>query len=364
MSAQNTDLYKVAIGNGVAWGTAVDLTGAGVGKLMYATSLDPAATFNLFTPRDIGFGGQRKSLKRLGINVPITFSCDLTYEQMWIQIVYAFLGAQSAPVEQTGGEGDYLHVGSLQDNTEIIQTMVWTPEDDEVIEIPSIKWNQISFTLPAADVGTFTANGTANVIVDNANAVNSFADIATLGFPVSFYEPVCIGGANHYFRIDDYSDSIALTNADDKEIISATITLTRSFFTQYSLRGAQTFNTPLPRDQAQIVGTLEFTLDEIDSSVLDGITEWLNNDTKKQAEIFIDGSQIGAGVNRSFKWQFPYLQPMASMPSNYGIQGANVFPTPVFSYDMLKAETAAAGITATDYMTFSAITERATSYLA
>lgn len=366
MSAQNTDLYIVAIGLGGTWGTAIDLTGVGVGYKMYVTSLELASSREQFIPRDIGFAGQRKFQKLLGIDGTITLTCDLTFGQMWTQIVAAFMGISSVPAEQTGGEGDYLHSFTMADNATNFSTLVWTPETDEVIEIPSIKWNQIQFTLPAANVGTFTATGQISDVVNNANAVNNYSDVSGLTFLNTTYEPVCIGGTNHYFRLDDYSDSVALTNADDKEIITTQITLNREHFMQKSLRAGATFDVPLPRDNAQITGQLSVTLDEIDSSVLDSITEWLASDTRKMAEIFVDGSQIGAGENRSYKWQFPQLRPASEVPQGYGIEGPSVFPTPTQVYEIFAVpdgDGAASGITDKGMMTFQSIEERSTAYI-
>lgn len=356
MATISVNEVDVCIDKASTWGTAVDLTSAG--KLIHVSNWSVSAAFDEVTQNDIGFDNFRTEVERLGINVDVSMTCDLSYHGQWLMILASIMGTSTgSPAEQTGAAGDYLHAIDLTSNNKgKFMTAAWTVEDDYVLEIPSIKWHSFTIESNANGVGTFSAQGIGDRIVDNASASNTYAEVTGRSYPT--YQACVLGGTNHYLRFDDYSVSTALTNADDKNILNYRINVARPMQKRFTLRGANSPYSLEPLQLNKTTGDFQFQMSEIDNSQIDGIVDWLAQQ-KAMAEIFFDGAQIGAGVNTSIKIQLPYLEHKGAIPSGYDVPSSNTLMQPTFMFNMLKAPAAPSGMTGvTNYLRVTSIDER------
>lgn len=344
MARISTPEVDIAIGNGTTWGTAADLTASNKGFLIHASQFSVSDTFGQYEPRDIGFDLFVDTVVRLERSVQVNITCDLAYDEMWLQILANFLGSDtSSPAEQTASQGDYLHnLDWTSSNSGKFQTLVWKVEDDYVLEIPSVKWQSITITSTANGVGTFSATGIGDRVVDNASVSNTVSEINALSYASSQFRAAPLGGANHYFRINAQGGG-SLSGSNDMEILQYTMSLNRQLESLRPLRGSNTAYTIEPRQQTPTRGTLSFQLSEINDAQLAGYTEFLAK-TEKKAELYIDGDIIGSTLNRSLKFQFPRLSPAASGPDGFGVpnNASNMLPT--YTYDIIKASAAPTGM--------------------
>lgn len=360
MASISTLEAKIAIGMGAAWGTARDLTTANVGRILNVTSWDDTAAFGQFDPPDTGFDNFFTGSTNLELKVSVSGGGSFTFDGPWIQVLAAFMGAATAsPAETTAGQGDYPHV--LDMTSSLIGRFITASrliEDDYALESPSIKITSFKIGSSVNGVGTWSFTGLADrQIPTTSTPTNTAAEIVALA--VSTYNPQALGGANHYFRMNNQTAG-ALSNANDLPIMEWNLDLTRPFQERYELRGVNSKFTQEPFQAGQNVGQLSFKLSKIDDSVVDIMPDYFAG-TEKKAELFIDGSQIGTGVNRSMKVQFPRLYPLP--PSGLNIPSGNSLMQPTLNYRVLAAAAAPTGMTGvTKYNRFTFINQRIQSY--
>lgn len=363
MASISTPEVDIAIGNGTTWGTAADLTASNKGKLLHASQFSVTDTFGQYEPRDIGFDLFIDTVVRLERSVQVNMTCDLAFDEMWLQVLANFLGSDtSSPTEQTASQGDYLHnLDWTSSNSGKFQTLVWKIEDDYALEIPSVKWQSITISATSNGVGTFSATGIGDRVVDNANVSNTVAEINALSYANSQFRAMPLGGTNHYFRLNAQGGG-SLSSGDNLNLMQYSLGLTRQLEPLRPLRGANTAYTVEPRQNTPTRGTFNFQLDKIDDSVLAGITEWLAR-TEKKAELYMDGDIIGSTLNRSLKIQLPRLSPAAAMPDGHGVpnNASNMLPT--YTYDILKASAAPTGMTGVTSARFATTSTRSVRFL-
>lgn len=342
MASINTQQAKVAVGKGVTWGTAVDLTGGGVGANIHTSALTIGGSRGRFTPNDNGFDNFISELELLEYSVDLSLTFDLTYQGIWKIFVAALFGTVTgSPAENNVGEGDYLHdfdpASSVAGN---FLTLAYLLEDDRSLEFPSVKPISFAITQSTNGVGVITVNCIADRLVTNS-PVNSQADIDSLSYPT--YQAAVLGDTNHYLRLNTQSGG-ALSSADDMEILNYNFSFNRPLQRNYPLRGANTKYTTEPAQLDVCTGQLSFLLNEIDDGSLDILDDW-NDGNEKKAEIFIDGDQIGSGDNTSIKLQMPRLSPSEGVPAGHDIPSSRQLMQPTATYDMLKASAAPTGMT-------------------
>ena len=361
MATISVNEVDICIDKAATWGTAVDLTTAG--RLIHASNWSVTGAFDEFSQNDIGFDNFRTEVERLGFNLDVSMTCDLSYHGQWLMILASIMGTSTAsPAETTGGQGDYLHVIDLASNNKgKFMTAAWSVEDDYVLEIPSIKWHTFTIESNANGVGTFSAQGIGDRLVDNASASNTYAEITAETYPT--YQACVLGGTNHYMRFDDYSTTTALTNADDKNILNYKLTIARPMQKRFTLRGANSPYSLEPLQLNKTTGEFQFQMSEIDNAQIDGIVDWLAQQ-KVMSELFFDGAQIGTGVNTSIKIQLPYMEHKGTMPTGYDVPSSNTLMQPTFMFNLLKATTAPSGMSGvTNYARINTIDERITARL-
>lgn len=343
---------------GSTWGTAGDITASGIN--LYASQISISGGFADFLTRDFGQGGKRTNNARLQADFNVTITADLTYGQAWLALLAGLYGTESSPSETTGGQGDYSCHHDVADSTYgIYWTLCFSIESDRVLEIPSLKVVGMTIQQDINQAGTVTFQCVAsNVQLSSTNTVAEITALSDLA-----YETCTLGGANHYFRIDSYSASTALTNADDKTILGYTFSMTRPHSPIRGLRGSNTAYTMEPKQLGPIEATLTVRYNELDDGTWDILSEWLSP-SFKMATLFVDGSQIGSGVNRSITMHFPYLKPKGQFPAGHDVQSNNGLFTPTIQYDALKAASNAAGMSASDICRVTTISQRSTKWTA
>lgn len=338
MSVITTNNVVAGLKKASTWGTEGDITSSGIN--LYASTIAISGGFADFLPRDFGQSGKRSNNARLQADFNVTITCDWTYGQAHLALLASVMGTESSPSETTGGEADYSTNHDVADSTTgIYWTLVYNIETDRVIAIPALKVTGFTLTQAINGAGTITFQCVADrVIESSANTVAEITALTDYG-----YETAVLGGTNHYFRIDSYSTVSALTNADDKTITSYTLSISRPHQPIRGLRGADTGYTKEPLQVGPIDATLSVTMSELDNASYDILAEFFTP-AFKQAELFIDGSAIGAGVNRSFKWQFPYLKFTGAFPAGHDIPNNASLLQPVATYHLLKAPAAPSGM--------------------
>lgn len=350
MAVQTTRDAIIGLKKGGTWGTEGDVTSSGI--FLYASSITLNANWQEALSRDVGQGGKLSDVRRMALDCSGTITCDTTYGQAWLALLAGFAGTESSPAEQTPTQTDYLTTFDIADsNYGLYWTLGYSIESDRTVSLYSVKITGVTFN-------NFGVNQQGSVsftfIADRAveGSANTVSEIAAL--TKYTYEMATLGGTNHYFRIGSYSTTTALTNGDDKTITALSINLQRQMGPRFGLRGASTAYTMEPIDQT-IRGTMTVTMTELDNSTYDMLTQW-STISALMAEFFVDGDQIGSGVNSSLKFQFPYLKVTGSFPTHHDIPNNSTLRTPSITYHLLKAPAAPSGMSGvTDLMRLTSI---------
>ncbi len=346
----------IAIMPGVTWGTAVNATGA---QAMHGLVTLRNARGE-FRSRDVGFSNFLMDVVKLEESVDITLTADLSYGSLILQPIAKLFGADTC-AEVTGGQGDYRHTITLQEENDFeFTTVLWNygTTTYDLIEIPSVKWHTLRITQERNGVGVVTIEGIGDK-VNTTGQSTTYAQLAACTY--DGYEAAVLGGTNHYCRINAASSG-ALSSSDDKNIMSYEITLTRPLERDYTLRGANTKYSMEPKQLGQTTGQLSLTFHQIDSSALDILSLW-NAETQQKAEIYLDGTVIGSGTNRSYKYIFPCLEHVGAFPAGYDYPNNNARMRPTAVFNMLQASAAPTGMTGhTNYMSIVAVNTRTTAY--
>jgi len=354
---------KILMGMGSVWGTPRDLAASGVGYLSHAR-LTFTDSFNEYRPNDVGFDLFIRDTLKLQRSVGVTYTCDMQWNApSWLQVLACVMGGTtSSPAEATETEGDYVHTITLTSNNKgKFMTLAFLIEDDEALEIPSVKWNTCTLTWTTNGVGTFTASGIGDRVVLNANAQNK-ANVINAGSYAGAFQAAPLGAlnaGNHYFRLND-SDGDALGSGDDMEIQGCTLTVNRAMDPKYVLRAANSPFTVEPRQTTLTEATFQFTHWKIDSSIRDWYANFLAEKLAK-GELHFDGDQIGDGENQSLMLQMPGMKPAPDAPGGYGVDDNSSHAEPNPSYTLLKLESAPTNMTGVTGPQFVATIPRSTS---
>lgn len=336
MARISTQNVVAALKKGTTWGTEVVVS---TGVYLYASQISISGGQADFLPRDTGLGGKRTSQARLQADFNVTITCDLTYGQGWLALFSSLMGTESTPAEQTVGQGDYLDNIDLADTSAIFWSLAYSIETDRVIAIPSLQVQSATFTQALNGAGTVSFNCIAHSVV-----VSSTSTVANITSNTQYpYETAILGGTNHYFRINADSGS-SLAAGDNKQILDYSLTINRPYSTRFGLNGASSKYTLQPDQIGYLDGTLQVTVNELDDASYDMLTHWSGAGYYK-AELFLDGSQIGTGVNRSLKFQMPYLQATGEFPPGHDVANNSSIFSPKITYRLLKRSTAPTGMT-------------------
>lgn len=338
MAIQTFNDVIFACKKGSTWGTEADLSASPIN--VYASAISIGGGFADFLPRDFGQSGKRTNNARLQADFNCTLTFDLTYGQGYLVFIAGVMGTESSPAEQTVGEADYLTNIDLADSTSgLYYTLCWSIESDRVLAIPSFKPTGFTITQAINGAGQVTVRGIADRVIESSS--NTVAELtAATDYE---YETATLGSTNHYFRVDSYSTGTALTSDDDKTITNYTIAVDRPMVQRRGLRAALTPYTLEPLQIGPIDASLQVTMPHLDNADYDMFGQWVTP-TFLMSETFVDGSAIAGGVNRSLKFQCPYMKVKGALPTGHDVQSNNGIFNPTISYDLLKTSAAPAGM--------------------
>lgn len=343
MASQNFYDVDAGIAVGSTWGTAAAVTDA----LHFSTiTFNPTWTKHIGADALTGYFRNEAHSQKGALSVPFQATGMGTYDGAWLKLLAGFFGTTTgSPSEVNASEGDYQHTIALTAPTSSIPkffTIAWDTESDEVIELPSVFITQISWTHQANGQLTWSITGVADKVVYSGDSTpeNTAAEVAALTPPS--YEECILAGTNSYVRVAAFSSSTALDSGDDQQVLSYSVSYSRAIQEQRPTRGANTPYIVRPKEVGKITGTFGFTLAEVDEGVIDPLEQWMDHD-HIMAEVFFDGTIIGAGANRSHKIQLPSLRPGDGSPGGYGPQKGQLM-TPQVSYEIYQSDTAAAGM--------------------
>lgn len=341
------------------WGTAVALSGAQKVHGTYSIT----NSLGTFSPNGVGFDNFVTETIELDESCEITVTVDLRFSCVSMQLAAMVLG-NDVVTEVTTDEGDFSHVIHLQNkNFGLFTTFVGSfgTLSGDTLEIPSVKWTGMNCKQTAPGVGTLTFKGLGDRLL-LGGATNNLAALAACTFEDDDIPTwASLGGANHYFRANDSSDA-ALDSGDDKEIMNYEFDINRPMNGKRTLRGGLTRFIKEPLQQGATAGTLKVQLGRILAS------EWnlpslRTNRTYQKVEIYQDGAAIGLGVNRSYKWRFPYAWPKDVTGFDAPNNNSEMLPTIEFDLHKRNAGAPTGQTGATNYAQLTAVGTRETAYV-
>lgn len=345
-----------------AWGTAVAVSS---GLKLFCSSLTPGGGFEESVSPDYGLAKKPTDLQRGSGSFNLGLTCALTFNQPWLALVASVMGTEASPVETTGGQSDYRHdidmSDSISGSSKQIWSLGWTVEDaTKIIEVPSFKPYEFTIEATVNQGGSVTINGLCDRF-KIASQTSTYANVTSN--TASAYSRAMFTGLNAYCRMNAQSGG-ALSGSNNLPVDNFRLTVRRGLRPQHVLQGADSPYIVEPKDVDAIEATLTIRLREIDSSVLDSLAHW-ESQTEQKAEIFMDGAIIGAGVNRSLKFQLPRLMPDPAFPGGYGFQNNSSIMQPEITFRMLKATAAPTGMTGvTELLRIVGIDLRSTKWTA
>lgn len=346
----------LGIAQGSTWGTAVQ-----------ATSKLGVSAFNAPASRELRVTGNHNrgflpAVAKQGREIAdFSASGMCTFGEPWLLLYALFAGASSSPAEQTSGQGDYLHNLDISPDANKFFSCAWEVESDTVHENPSVVLSSFGFNFQENEPITWTAQGMADQKKMSGAATNN-AQLNALA-DAQAEELAMFNGTNAYLRIADYSTGTALDSGDNLALATASIQLAIPRTRYYGVRGANTRSSYRPYQSGLLSGTFTVMLAEQDDSVLDLYAKF-NSGTVLMAELFVDGAQIGSGVNTSLKFQLPSLTPINDNGSD-GIGGQASLSQPQMTFAMNQAPAAPSGMSGvTNLMRLATIDERSSAYLA
>lgn len=352
MSRISTANAILGIGEGSTWGTSVNAT-----QRLRTISFTATPTKDIKITRSHDTGNRVKGACFGAETYDVNIVCALTAGNAWLMLLKSVMGTQSTPSEQNAGEGDYLSTFDIASTVSRFYTIAVKAESDVVFELPSVKFSGFSLSWATNDVATITFTGIADKLLTSGTE-NSIAELDALTH-VQDDEEFCFNGSNFYVRYGDYSTGTALSSSNNQEAIEGTFDLQRPLTRRFGARGANTKYTLEPELSgiSRVTGTLK--LSSIDDSKADLVTDCIS-DTAKMMELFIDGSQIGAGLNNSLKFQAPYLK--VQSVTGVGIDGPNTFQQPQATFEVIAGKTAPAGMSGVTDFRVTSVDENSSAW--
>lgn len=344
----------VGLVQGVTWATEVACT-----KSMRVSQLTIADAREQLGPRDHDIGNMVSEYKDGARNVSVNLNNDLTFGGQWIQLLAGIMGtATASPAEVNAGQGDYLHNLDIDAvSAPKFFSIAYDAETDVTRSVPSFMPTQVTIAGNVNGMGTVSVSGPGNKSL-KSSATNTTAVLAALSH-TAVYEAGVFNGANAYFRLDTVANA-PLTSSDNMPMESWSLTISKPAQPYHGLRAALSEETYKPEISGLVTVTLQITLPYLDDSVMDWFTHY-DAKTRMMAEIFIDGAIIGAGANRSLKFQFPRLKPVT--PGGEGIEGA--FPKTSMTFQAEVATSAPSGMSGvTNLLRVVSVDPRSTTYIA
>lgn len=346
--------------------TAADLATASGAYLVHNASFDDSAQSAEYVPQTVGLGSFKPVVYKTTTDVSFSLQGDLFFGSQIFAAIAAFLGTVDAPsAVLTSGQGDRRHYLQMASTSSGSSSIAWTIASDEVKEIPNVDWQAVSITFPNAGAPQCSLEGIGDALVPDDDANNTYAEVNGLSFPTTTPE-VGLWGAgascSGYIRLAPYSASVALSGANNIEVLSAGISISRNLAPRYVQRQCNSTRSQKPRQTGYCPGQLTFQLGEHDSSALDLMNLWADG-TPLMAEIAVFGDRIGTGNYRTMKFYIPYCQIVQAPVGLSNAGGIEGLIEPQITLEMMKAPADAAGMPAgTEFFCIELIDARGVSY--
>lgn len=243
-----------------------------------------------------------------------TVEAQPTYEDAITTMIAVFFGGTFAPVEQTGGESDYLHRLTFDSEPLQFGTLAFESSTTTVIEYPSSYPTQLRIN--ASNVPNFLSVGIDAVTGDReiASVTNTNASMASV--TVTGTEEII---ADHDSEFLINSGAGALTSPGDRiSITSYDLVLTRNKEHTREIKGTAGLSAPL--SEGLFEGTLTVVLSGLDDHTYFTAAE---AGTTYKCSLEIEGSQINAGVNKKFQIFCPLMKLIEDPEYNVTEDGIN-----------------------------------------
>lgn len=315
------------------WGTPV---ACGATHKLVAEISDAANESELIA-RQLGSGSvMALTATKANIQPTVSLTMDLGYRNNSDVLLAQFFGTAAAPTQQTVGQGDWLH--SITFNTSLnsrFLTIARESSTSTVIEYPTcatrsvtIRTTQIpGFLEMSAELvaNTIALSSSTNTNATLATTTLSESNIATASFADDFWI--------------DTQASVALASADQLNITSYELTLTRPQVLPSEIKGSAGNGAPIV--DGQFEGTLTVTLAQNANHTW--LNAW-NTETVYKSLFTVEGAQIGTGVNRQYRIYLPGMILIQKPEINLANDGANPM---TLTFRLVRAATNPTGMSST-----------------
>lgn len=333
------------------WGTPVTV---GAGNKI-SGEITPSFNVEELTARAIGSGAYMLSSSTRGAIKPtVQIVSDLGYRNNCDTIIAQMLGTSAAPTEVTGGQGDYLHVITV--NTALnakYLTFVYETSSATVHEFATAACQSINIKSQSVPgYIDFTADLLADQVV-LSGWTNDNADVIAATFTEGTPELAAIAYEDTY-RTNAQSAG-AVAGGDQYNITGFDFTMNRPQETIGEIKAASGLSAPTAT--SYIDASFTATVKELADHAM--YTIW-SAETARKARLSIEGTQIGTGTNKRFSILMPRMllvqEPQYAVTAD-GVNGLTL------NFTLLKASANPTGMTNT-YPYFEFVNTLSTSLLA
>jgi len=334
------------------WGTAV---ACGAGN-SFAGEISPSFNVSEITSRQIGSGAYMLSTATRGSVIPtVSLTADLGYRNNCDVLLAQFMGTSAAPTEVTVGEGDYKHVITFNStlNAKYV-TLAFESSSATTMEFPTCAVQSIGIaTTGVPGYLDFTAELLANA-VELSSSTNTNATLANCTFTEGVPELVAVDLVDKYQT--NAEGGAAVGSGDQYSITGFNLALNRPQEIIPEIKGSAGNSAPIATDLLD--GTLSIDVKELADHAY--YTIW-SAETARKALIQIEGTQIGAGTNKSVSIYIPRMLLVTEPQYALTDQGTNTLS---MEFRLLKAATTPTGMTGSTYPYFEIVNGLSTSLLA
>ena len=285
----------VGLKKGVVWGTPV-AAGAADGLLLTGEGLGAGAPEDLIA-EEAGVGFQQTS-EAGDVNIEGTLSGFLRYDSaLWRLIA---LGMGSASARQIAAATAYTHTLDFIDSLDGLFGTVAIDKGPEVWEFPGAKVIGFSISGEAGQPVTFEVTTRCDAL--NRNTASGANNNTTIAGVTYRSKALRVLSRHLTFRLNAQSGSALASPADDLQITSFTLSVTRPHSADH-VAGRQGIVEPTEDGMPAV--TLEFALPEYtDAAQLDRVV----NHTALKADLTFDsGVDAGSGNNYTATVSLPQL---------------------------------------------------------
>ena len=331
-----------------SWGTAKTVT-----EKLVVESLTFNENVTKLQTAGIGSGGlMSDNLQRGAISVSGQIQMKVGYGNGFPLILAQFMGTSGTPSEQNAGEGDYLHTMTMNSTlNNVFLTIAAETSSTTVVEFPSVAITNISIV---ADSAPNYVNATIDFLASEAITSSPTNNNAALDALTQTDTELALIDPADSFQINAQGGG-ALSGSDKLNITSYTLNLTRVQEFVNEIKGASGNGEPIQTDK--ITGTLEVNLKQLDDNTYLTAAQ---SSTEYKSLLSFDGTQIGAGDNKSYSLLVPRMV-LAETPSfGWNSPGLNGYG---LVFDIIEADSNPTGMS--DTTPYATVTnERTTAYVA